>query len=31
MGFLLSTGIIVVCGEIVPQAVCSRHGLGKYK
>mmetsp|Transcript_2089 Transcript_2089/g.7579 ORF Transcript_2089/g.7579 Transcript_2089/m.7579 type:complete len:516 (+) Transcript_2089:328-1875(+) len=27
VGFLLSTGIIVVCGEIVPQAVCSRHGL----
>merc|ERR1712137_699501 len=27
MGFILSTGIIVVCGEIVPQAICSRHGL----
>eukprot|EP01095_Lingulamoeba_sp_RSL-Kostka_P008408 TRINITY_DN2804_c0_g1_i1.p2 TRINITY_DN2804_c0_g1~~TRINITY_DN2804_c0_g1_i1.p2 ORF type:complete len:476 (+),score=165.81 TRINITY_DN2804_c0_g1_i1:1639-3066(+) len=27
MGFLLSTGLIVVFGEIVPQAICSRHGL----
>mmetsp|Transcript_21841 Transcript_21841/g.27860 ORF Transcript_21841/g.27860 Transcript_21841/m.27860 type:complete len:519 (-) Transcript_21841:145-1701(-) len=27
MGFILSTGIIVVCGEIIPQAICSRHGL----
>lgn len=27
VGFLLSTAIIVVLGEIVPQAACSRHGL----
>jgi metal transporter CNNM len=27
MGFLLSTGVIVVFGEITPQSVCSRHGL----
>lgn len=27
VGFLLSTTIIVVLGEIVPQAACSRHGL----
>ena len=27
VGFLLSTGIIVIFGEIIPQATCSRHGL----
>lgn len=27
VGFLLSTLIIVILGEIVPQAACSRHGL----
>lgn len=27
VGFLSSTTIIVVLGEIVPQAACSRHGL----
>lgn len=27
MGFLVSTALIVVFGEIVPQAICQRHGL----
>lgn len=27
MGLLVSTGLIVLLGEIAPQAVCSRHGL----
>eukprot|EP01119_Soliformovum_irregulare_P021820 TRINITY_DN733_c1_g1_i1.p1 TRINITY_DN733_c1_g1~~TRINITY_DN733_c1_g1_i1.p1 ORF type:complete len:549 (+),score=172.25 TRINITY_DN733_c1_g1_i1:106-1752(+) len=27
VGFFVSTGIIVVFGEIVPQAACSRHAL----
>ena len=27
LGFLLSTGLIVIIGEIIPQAVCSRHAL----
>ncbi|KYQ93310.1 hypothetical protein DLAC_05977 [Tieghemostelium lacteum] len=27
VGFLLSTTIIVICGEIIPQAACSRYGL----
>jgi metal transporter CNNM len=27
MGFFLSTALIVIFGEIVPQAVCSRYGL----
>ena len=26
-GFFISTGLIVVFGEIVPQAICTRHGL----
>ena len=26
-GFLLSTVLILVWGEITPQAICSRHGL----
>jgi metal transporter CNNM len=26
-GFLVSTALIVVFGEIVPQAICTRHGL----
>lgn len=28
VGFLVSTGVIVILGEIAPQAICSRHGLG---
>lgn len=27
VGFLTSTALIVVFGEIVPQAICQRHGL----
>jgi len=27
IGFIASTGIIVVFGEIIPQALCSRHAL----
>ncbi|EGG14553.1 Ancient conserved domain protein 2 [Cavenderia fasciculata] len=27
LGFIISTGIIVVAGEIIPQAACSRHAL----
>lgn len=27
VGFLVSTGLIVIFGEIVPQAICQRHGL----
>lgn len=27
MGFILSTAVIVIFGEITPQAICSRHGL----
>ncbi|KAN0050137.1 hypothetical protein ACTA71_003240 [Dictyostelium dimigraforme] len=27
VGFILSTTIIVIAGEIIPQAACSRHGL----
>lgn len=27
MGFITSTAIIVIFGEIVPQAICTRHGL----
>mmetsp|Transcript_62834 Transcript_62834/g.86901 ORF Transcript_62834/g.86901 Transcript_62834/m.86901 type:complete len:121 (+) Transcript_62834:339-701(+) len=27
MGFITSTAIIVMFGEIVPQAICTRHGL----
>lgn len=27
VGFLLSTILIVICGEIIPQAFCSRHAL----
>jgi metal transporter CNNM len=27
MGFITSTAMIVVFGEIVPQAICTRHGL----
>jgi metal transporter CNNM len=27
MGFISSTALIVVFGEIVPQAICTRHGL----
>lgn len=27
VGFLVSTAAIVVFGEIVPQAICTRHGL----
>lgn len=27
VGLLVSTGLIVILGEIVPQAVCSRHGI----
>ena len=30
VGFLLSTFLIVIFGEIVPQASCSRYGLGKF-
>ena len=26
-GFFISTAVIVVFGEIVPQAICTRHGL----
>ncbi|EZG68905.1 putative transmembrane protein [Gregarina niphandrodes] len=26
-GFLLSTGIITIVGELIPQAICSRYGL----
>jgi metal transporter CNNM len=26
-GLIISTGIITIFGEIVPQAVCSRHAL----
>eukprot|EP00013_Stygamoeba_regulata_P020504 CAMPEP_0177657806 /NCGR_PEP_ID=MMETSP0447-20121125/16422_1 /TAXON_ID=0 /ORGANISM="Stygamoeba regulata, Strain BSH-02190019" /LENGTH=629 /DNA_ID=CAMNT_0019162267 /DNA_START=234 /DNA_END=2123 /DNA_ORIENTATION=- len=27
MGFLLSTAVIVIFGEITPQSLCARHGL----
>lgn len=27
-GFLFSTVLIVIFGEIVPQAVCTKHALG---
>ena len=27
LGLILSTTLIVVFGEITPQAICSRHGL----
>ena len=29
VGFLLSTIVIVVFGEIIPQATCARHALSK--
>jgi metal transporter CNNM len=27
-GFLVSTALIVIFGEIVPQAICTKHALG---
>lgn len=27
VGFVVSTAVIVIFGEIVPQALCSRYGL----
>lgn len=27
VGFLMSTSIITILGEIIPQAICTRHGL----
>jgi len=28
IAFFTSSALIVIFGEIVPQAICSRHGLG---
>jgi len=28
IGFVVSTALITLFGEIIPQAICSRHALG---